>query len=317
MSNLLKKAQILQFIIIISFFIISNITKDEVILDKNSEYYNFLINIVKYNNILKSYNKDSNNVSKNDLLIFSEKNEYFYYFHNNHNIFAYFFKEKESNVHEIYFNGINNINDIKTVINILINNFTFDSIKDILHKPGNFFIINNGIIEQMNDSGLLTIFDVFNIFYESIYIENTSNASNASNSSNASNKVNLKINGYSLGGPISQIFVYLLYDIYKDNFKNKFNLTVYNIESWFACNSEKYDEFINMSNLKNIYNKRSILFFFNKFFQRYNKIDYFIENTDITDNNMDIYLNNILPKGIIKYIKNYHLLSKIFKNELK
>ena len=57
MENLLKKVQIIQFIIIISFFILSNTKKEEHILNKNTKYYHFLLNIVKYNSITKKFVK--------------------------------------------------------------------------------------------------------------------------------------------------------------------------------------------------------------------------------------------------------------------
>lgn len=297
MSSLLKKAQILQFMIIISFFLISNMSQDEVLLDKSSPYYNFLNNIIEYNNILKIYNNNLKNIVKDDLFIFSKKNEYFYFYKNNFNIHAYFFKERNSDEHQIYFNGINNFNDIKTVINIFINNFNYENIEDLIHKEGDFFIVQDEGIEKLNDNMKITVLDVFDILYKNVY------------KLDSIDKINLKINGYSLGGPISQVFVYLLNDKYKDIF----NISVFNIESWFACNKENYEEFFKKYNLTNIYNKKSILYFYNIFFQKYNKVGYFIENSSHKYDNIDLYIENIFPKGIIEYVKNYHLLPKILK----
>jgi len=93
MNNLFKKTQILQFIIVISFYLLSNLSENEndKILERDSEYYIYLVNIVKYNNIIKPYlnNLTDNNVDNN---IFLQNNDYFYFFHNQYNIFAYFFK---------------------------------------------------------------------------------------------------------------------------------------------------------------------------------------------------------------------------------
>jgi len=296
MNNLLKKTQILQFIIIISFYLISNLSENEndKILEKDSEYYIFLVNIVKYNNIIKPYlnNLSDNNIDNN---IFLENNDYFYIFHNKYNIFAYFFKEKNSDQHQIYFNGINSILDVKTIINILINNFTFENIEDLLHKNGKLYNIVENKIELMNEHDNISILNVFDILSNIIY-----NINNI-------NKINLKINGYSLGGPISQVFVYIILEKYKE----KINIEVCNIESWFACNKISYDSFKEMLKFSNIYNKKSILYFFNIFFQKYNKPDLYIDNDCINDNNINKYISKRFPKGIIKYIKNYHLLSNI------
>lgn len=300
MNNLFKKVQILQFIIIISFYLLSNLSENEndKILEKDSDYYIYLINIVKYNNIIKPYlnNLTDNNIDHN---IFLKNNDYFYFFHNQYNVFAYFFKEKNNDQHQIYFNGINNIFDIKTIINILINNFTFENIEDILHKNGKLYNIVENKIELMNEHDNISILNVFDILSNIIYNVNTS-------------KINLKINGYSLGGPISQVFVYLILDKYKE----KINIEVCNIESWFAGDKMSFNSFKNMLKFSNIYNKKSILYFFNIIFQKYNKVDFYIDNSCINDNNIEKYISRAFPKGIIKYIKNYHLLSNILKEEI-
>jgi len=301
MHNLLKKTQILQFIIIISFYLISNLSENEneKILEKDSEYYVFLINIVKYNNIIKPFlnNLSDNNVDSD---VFLKNNDYFYIFHNDYNIFTYFFKEKNSNQHQIYFNGINSIYDIKTIINILINNFTFENIEDILHKNGKLYNINENKIELINDNNNLSILKVFDILTDIIYKDTTDDI------------INLKINGYSLGGPISQVFVYLILEKYKE----KINIEVCNIESWFAGDQISYNTFKNMLKFSNIYNKKSILYFFNLFFQKYNEVEFYIDNSCISDNNINKYISRKFPKGIIKYIKNYHLLSNILKEHI-
>ena len=36
-----------------------------------------------------------------------KNNDYFYIFYNKYNIYVYFFKEKDSDCHNIYFNGLN------------------------------------------------------------------------------------------------------------------------------------------------------------------------------------------------------------------
>lgn len=290
MNNLLGKVQILQIIIIISFVVISNIsTNRSTILDNNSQYYNFLKNITKYDKIIIPHIKKKTFLDiKNN--IFLENNEYFYFFYNKNNILTYFYKEKESDEHIIYFNGFHNINDIKTIINIIINNFKFDNIKNILDKKGNLYktINNNYINKEKND---ITVLNVFDILYKEIY-----------NIENSDKKIKLKISGFSMGGPLSQVYVYLLLDKYKDNL----DIEVCNIESWFTGNKESYNNFKNIVNFSNIYNKNSILYFNNILFQKYFNVTHLLDYD--SDEN---YIENLFPCGIINYIKDNHLLSKI------
>jgi hypothetical protein len=322
MSNLLNKIQILQFILIFSFYILSNITKDEEILDKTCPYYNFLLNITKYSKALKNNdnqennnqennNKENNNQknnnkendTKNDnLKIITTNTEYFYYFNNNNNVYAFFFKEKNSINHDIYFNGIHSIDDIKTIIKIIFNNFTYENIEDILNKKGNLYNVEENKISQINnESEKVSVIDVFDSFYKNLY-------------SLDDNTNKIRINGYSLGGPISQVFIHIIKNKYeKSNNQIKLNIELFNIESWFASDKKNYEMFIQDIKFVNLFNKRSVLYFYNKLFQKYNKIDYFIENNKLTKDNLFIYVNKIFPNGIIKYIKNYHLLQHIVK----
>jgi hypothetical protein len=302
MSNLLNKIQILQFILIFSFYILSNITKDQEVLDKTCPYYNFLLNITKYNKALKN-NEINNCCENNSLKTITDNTEYFYYFNNNHNVYAFFFKEKNSITHDIYFNGIHSIDDIKTIIKIIFNNFTYENIEDILNKKGNLYNVDEYKVSQINnESEKISIIDVFDSFYKNVYSYDNDN-----------NKI--RINGYSLGGPISQVFIHLIQNKYEksNNQQTKLNIELFNIESWFSSDKKNYEIFIQEIKFINLFNKRSILYFYNKLFQRYNKIDYFIENNKLTKDNMFIYSNKIFPNGIIKYIKNYHLLQNIVK----
>jgi len=122
-------------------------------------------------------------------------------------------------------------------------------------------------------------------------------------------KIKLKINGYSLGGVFSQVFSHTIINKYE----NIYDIEVYNVETWFGGNKELFDKFVDKVNIKNIYHKNSILYFYNVLCQSYFKSDYIIE---CEDNNIGNILENsivLFPFGIIKYINNNHLLSKIFK----
>ena len=318
MINLLKKAQLLQFMILMIFYILSNKTKNnedennEEVLYKNTQYYNFLKTIVSYNEVTRKYiqfmkkNKPIKMEIDNTQLV--NNNDYFYIFYNKYNIYVYFFKEKNSDYHNIYFNGLNNRNDLFVMIDIahkvLTNKFNFEQIENIIEKPGNLYYIKKNEINKIsllgNHCSLIESFDY--IFYKYNIHNNIYKKKN-------NDKIKLKINGYSLGGVFSQVFAYTILNKYD----NIYDIEVYNVETWFGGNKELFDKFTNKVNIKNIYHKNSILYFYNILCQSYFKSDYTIE---CEDNNLGNILENsivLFPFGIIKYINNNHLLSKILK----
>ena len=264
-----------------------------------------MLNIVKYNSITKKFVKKNNKgieyIDKYKLLL--ENNEYFYIFYNN-NVYVYLFKKEDAQEHTIYFNGINNINDIKIIINtifdIINSKFNFNNIEKLLNKKGLLYRIEKNNVTIIDNK--YSVLEVFDYLYNNNYIydEFTQNE----------NKINLNINGFSLGGPISQLFTLLILEKYD----NKFNINIYNIESWFGGNEEIYEKINNKVTLFNIYSDKSVFYFFNIFFQKYFKSNYLIKNEEYTENTTLIdYNNHIFPLGIIKYAIDNHLLSKILK----
>lgn len=306
--KLLKKIQLFQFIIIIFFYILSSNTDDHQQLDKNSEYYTFLNKMVNYNKITKKIIKKNKDVLEyhDDYKIFLNNNEYFYVFYSN-NVYVYFFKEHGSEKHNIYFNGINNINDIniilKTVFEIINQNFNYDNINKLLNNKGYLYkIYDNSIIKIKTK---YTIIEIFDMLYESIY-----------NPEKDSNLVNLQIDGFSIGGPESQLFTILLLEKYE----NKLNISMHNIESWFGGNKEIYNKLNKRIKLFNIYNNKSIFYFFNMFCQKYFKTDYLIINKNVVkdeeeeeDREIFKYCTEIFPLGIYNYIIDSHVLSKFLE----
>jgi hypothetical protein len=368
-SNLLEKVQLLQSIIIISFLILSNLNKndDEKILNKDTEYYIFLKQIIKYNKIIKKYINFKNNqeiinnlsekslledkkkltlylkknfskkskkilntikktinntekitnltiienlnlseqiINENNLLslddynILLNNNEYFYSFFNNKNIIAYFFKDKLSNEHSIYFGGLDNLNNIKAILNFLLNDYSIENIEKFLYENGSFItIIDNNIININHN--INNIFDAFDFIFNNIYNINNLLCDKIE-------KININVNGYSLGGPFSQIFVYNILKKYKD----LVNIKIYNIESWFGGNKKLYNELTENTKIFNTYNKKSILYFYNIFFQKYFTNNLLID----VNNNSSECIEEPFPNGLIKYFNKNHLLSLIFKD---
>ena len=307
--NLLKKIQLLQFIIIIFFYILSSSIDECEKLDKNCEYYTFLSKMVTYNKLTKKIIKKNKDVLdfKDNYEIFLNDNEYFYIFYSN-NVYVYFFKERGSNKHNIYFNGINNMNDlniiVKTVLEIINQNFNYDNINKLLNNDGYLYKFFDKSIVKVKTK--YTIIEVFDMLYENVY-----------NPSKDHNKINLQIDGFSIGGPESQLFAILLLEKYE----TKLNITMHNIESWFGGNKEIYDKLNEKIKLLNIYNNKSIFYFFNIFCQKYFKTNFLITNRNDEDNDecqkeddeMFDYGSKLFPFGIYDYIIDSHVLSKFLK----
>ena len=302
--KLLKKIQLLQFIIIIFFYILSSSIDECEKLDKNCEYYTFLSKMVTYNKLTKKIIKKNKDVLdfKDNYEIFLNDNEYFYIFYSN-NVYVYFFKERGSNKHNIYFNGINNMNDlniiVKTVFEIINQNFNYDNINKLLNNNGYLYKFYEKSIVKVKTK--YTIIEVFDMLYENVYNPNKDN-----------NKINLQIDGFSIGGPESQLFAILLLEKYE----NKLNITMHNIESWFGGNKEIYDKLNEKIKLLNIYNNKSVFYFFNIFCQKYFKTNFLIKNKNDTkekDKEILDYGTKLFPFGIYDYIIDSHVLSKFLK----
>ena len=287
MLNLLKKIQLIQFLIIIFFYIIAYKSDDKKkIINKSSDYYTYLLQIMRFNNIFNKFDLSDKNILENI--------DYIFYYKNKYNVSAIFFKSHDSDKHNIYFNGLNNLKDINLIIKIFSKKFTFNNIEKLLHKEGTLYtIIDNQVIEveSMHNKSIL---DVYDFIYENVL-----------------DKINIRINGYSFGGPLSQVFIYILHDKYGDIL----NIENYNIESWFAGSEEDFNDYKKIVKFYNIYNNKSVLQFYNRFFQKYFEYDYVIETPKLTlENDIDPYIGKIFPDGIIKYVKDNHLLKKIIKN---
>lgn len=97
-------------------------------------------------------------------------------------MFIHIFKEVNNDQHVIYFNGINNIKDIKIILNTIFeitnSNFNFESIEKLLNKKGLLYKIDQDQIEITNDK--YSVLEVFDYLYNEVYL---------------SKNVKLKING--------------------------------------------------------------------------------------------------------------------------
>jgi hypothetical protein len=287
----LIKLYIIQIILISIFLLYGNnndSTKDEKILEKNSDYYNFLSNIVHYNNITRE-SVENGYIINNEL--FLKENEYFYIFYNKNNLYVYFFQNKLTKEHVIYFNGFNNLKDIDMIYHFITNSITPNYIEGILNKCGNYYEVINDTVVQINND--YNIFNIFDNLYKNKYTVD---------------KNKISVNGYSLGGIFSQVFVDI---IYSKNIYTDLNIQMYNIESWFLSNKNPKS-----NKICTIFSERSILYFYNNLFQRENKCDYLLKSEN---NSLKKYIKKYVfksaPFGIINYIKDHHFLSNIINEK--
>ncbi len=331
MSKLLKKVNLVQLMILMLFHLLmensDNPTENESncnnkILTKNDKYYHTLKEIVEYIGLLKRYikyfKKKSFSIRNIDNSLLLKNNDYFYIFYNKFNIYVYLYKPKNSNYHHIYFNGMNNKNDIRIILDItkkvLFNKFHFGTIEDIIDKNCALYQVFENKIEMIHDDQEYTLIQHFNYLFKNYhdmfdnnkYCEND-DENNDENNEEEKEKINLKIDGYSLGGVFSQVFVYLLL---KES-PERYNIEINNIESWFGGDKETFENLTQKINIQNYYNKHSILYFYNKYFQSYFNNNILINNNK---NDLDNVCENIdkdFPEGIINYIYKNHLLSEI------
>ena len=290
MNNLLEKLQVIQFFIIL--FLIKNDDDTKISCNDNKDIDD-LKDVIFYREFVKKFIESPESIKEN---VFLKENEYFYFFYTE-NLIIYFYKKNNSDKHYIYFDGLSKIKEIAT---LLIHKLIYkgeDFIKSILSQKGNLFEVSNDYIENINDNKI-DIYDVFSHIKSNVYKEN----------------LKIKIYGYSLGGPLSQYFYHTLPD--KDNIEFEF----LGIESWFEGNKELYKDFTDKNLFKNIFNEKSILYFYNKYFQKFNNKNILV---NIEEDEKDIINNYFLqfsPLGLINYIKNHHsiinILDKI-SNEIK
>jgi hypothetical protein len=184
LDNIYEKAQILQFCIILFMIEYSN---QYTINNEKIEYNkDILLDITKYKKIIfKQYESIDSSI---DNLILN--NEYFYYFKSSM-LNVFFFKKTNSKEHIIFFDGMKKIKDvIDLIINISLeslNHYIFD----ILNEDG--ILYDNTLKEYGN---INNIFEAFLYIKEILYNKDKEN--------------NVSIYGYSLGGPLSYLFLDIL-----------------------------------------------------------------------------------------------------------
>jgi len=204
---------------------------------------------------------------------------------------VFFFKKTNSNENIIFFDGMKTFKD---VINLIIN-ISLESLNhyifDILNEDGVFY--DNTFKEYNN---INNIFEAFLYIKEMLYNKEENNVS---------------IYGYSLGGPMSYLFLDILEknDLTEQNdLTEKLNIKITSIESWFEGNKNLYEQIKNKHDYKTIFNKGSFMFLYKNIFQTYIDNYILVEKTD--DEIQEKYLIKQFPFGLIEYFKDNHSIDK-------
>ena len=275
-DNIYEKAQILQFCIILFMIEYSN----QYTINNEKIQYNkdILLDITNYKKIIFKNNESIDNLILN--------NEYFYYFKSSM-LNVFFFKKTNSKEHIIFFDGMKKFKDvIDLIINISLeslNHYIFD----ILNEDG--ILYDNTLKEYDN---INNIFEAFLYIKEMLYKKDQEN--------------NVSIYGYSLGGPLSYLFLDILE---KNDLIPELNIKITSIESWFEGNKQLYEKIKNKNDFKTIFNKGSFMFLYKNIFQTYIDDYILVKNND--DKIQEKYLMKPFPFGLIQYFKDNHSIDKI------
>ncbi len=314
----LKKFKWIQilFLFLIFYGILRNKNESVQYLNKEDKTYSTMKNHLlisefrsnidkKLELLLKNENLKNIKIKDNKIKNFLVENnfEYFYIYFSN-NIVVYFFKRNNINENQnlrendkIYFEGLRKIKEISNFsLPKIIKNKGILCIKDkVLEEEGILIKLDENNLIKIEKS--MDIINTFLYFKKNIYLKKIL--------SNQEQKYHIEMEGFSLGGLYSQLF---LYNLYKNNLIEDCLIDYINIESWFGGDKEKYEEFKKIIKMKNIMTFGSLFYLYNKFFQKYNNINEAVY-IDETDEMIFLkYMKQPFPYGIIDYIKNYHII---------
>lgn len=275
------------------------------ITDKNDDTYNhlknhmvlseFRANMDKYLDKLlkiKELKEMRLNNEKINEFICTNTNITYLHIYYSKNIVVYLFKDERGR-DKIYFEGLRKIDEIRNFsLPKIIKNRGVLTIKDeLIEEKGICVKFEGNKIKKIIKS--CDLIELFIYFKENIFMRDDIN------------KINIEMEGFSLGGIYSQLF---LYNLHQKRLLEDIQVNYINIESWFGGDREHYDLFNKICKTKNIMTYGSLFYLYNKFIQKYNKIDEAIFINDTDELIFTKYINQPFPYGIINYIKNYHII---------
>lgn len=227
--------------------------------------------------------------------ILNEKYEYIYFFRSK-NLLVYFFKKVNENNHKVYFEGVDEMSDLQYLSfpNKWFNEYTLKSVHKNLSETGFLFKITTNHILRIKDEPY-SIFNSFSYLNKLIYSQN---------------KLKLEIEGYSMGGVLSQVFIYILLSN-KYIQKYKLNIDLYIIESWWGGNKDFYEYLSSYVKIYNVICIGSILYYYNMFFQNYFKVKKYIAFP--IKPLFQKYIQMPFPFGVTEYFGDHHYISRFLK----
>lgn len=243
---------------------------------------------IKRGNILNHYDIDL----PDHFCSYFQKMAYIYFF-KSANLCVYFFQYMNDPIHHVYFEGVNELGDLQYLSfpNGWFNEYTLKSIRRNLAEKGYLFKVIEGRVLRIKNH-IHTIFNAFSYMNHHEY---------------ASPHKQILIEGYSMGGVLSQIFSYiLLQQMYIQTHDLKIEL--YIIESWWGGNRQFYEYLSKHIKITNVMCMGSILYYYNQIFQRYFRIHRFIQ----FDGKPLFYkyIRLPFPFGITEYFGDHHYISR-------
>ncbi len=221
--------------------------------------------------------------------------KYIYIFYSKHLII--YFTKKCGEEDKIFFEGVNKIEDLKNIslFQIFKNKGIMTIHQDTIEEEGIFVRMDECYLEKIDD--IISVEEAFYYIKREWYKKQ------------CDHKYHIWIEGYSLGGLYSQLFIYQLY--MKGKLK-KCKIKYFNIESWFGGDKENFEEFKKIVEYKSVLTYGGILHVYNRLFQKYHHIEKMVK---IDEDQEDIkkYMKYPFPFGILRYIFKYHLLSSFIK----
>lgn len=208
--------------------------------------------------------------------------EYFYIFYHE-SICVYFFRK--DGIDHIFFEGLHKWSDFKNINFVKWIQYKKIVKMDGLLKKGNLLRIHDCYMTPIVDDHFLNIFlFIKNKHYHTKY-----------------DKIQLLVEGYSLGGVYLQLFLELLEE---KGILEQYKIDAYQMESWFQGGEDTYHIFQKKVQVKNIMKYGSYFHIFNHLFQKYRNIDLYIKPSK----EMKDVFESKLPFRFIEYGVISHML---------
>ena len=290
--------QSIQFITILFFYIMSMKYKKKNIqlLEKNDKEYKWIKHNTKLSEIRYQIHStllemSSSNLPQKTISIssFLHQLDYFYIFQTPH--FMVYFSRYQEGKDCIYFEGVSKIQDIQKISFLKsIQHGYLELQKDSLTEKGSLFQIFPQSIHLLHNE--ISLYSSFKLIKKEWYLKKR-------------DKYEMMVEGYSLGGVYSQLF---LFELMNRGKIEKYKIGYMNVESWFMGDEKRYKKLKESVEYKNILNQNSVMYFYNQLFQEFHQVNKKVggEKWKLRD-----FLTYMAPFGCMKYIVENHVLSNL------